>query len=252
VSENRIVLYGFPYSHPCVGVKLMLEHKGLPYTDRRVTPGLHTVVLLASGFGDITVPAARIDGDPVQGSRAIAAALDHRFPETPPLFPAEPAARCAVIHAERRGEELQNAARRIAYLHARRDPSVMAHLLRPGREGELVTRITARTMATLGSAAHRATTRRSRADLRELPARLAEARRWIDAGLIGGDDPNAADFQFAPSLRMLQMFAPVAVTIREAGLDEYVRRLVPDYPLAEPPRRGEAQPDFSTSAGTLA
>jgi glutathione S-transferase len=251
-AQPRITLYGFPFSHPCVSARLMLEHKRLAYADRVVTPGLHPFVLIAAGFQGRTVPAARIDGELVQGSRAISAALDHHFPGRPLLFPTEAAHRGKVIVAERAGEDLQNAARRIAYLYAKREPQLIAGQLRPGHEDELPTKVAARAIAALGAAAHGATKKRSLADLEGLPERLACVSRWIADGVIGTNSANAADFQIGPSLRMLQMFEPVTAIIEDAGLGDYARALVPEYP--PPPRiRPAAQPDFSsTSVGTLA
>src|SRR4051812_24195940 len=109
--EPDLVLYGFRFSHPCVSVQLMLEHKRLPYRYKEVAPGLHPFLLVARGFRGRTVPAMRMDGTRVQGSRAIAAELDRRFPAEPHLFPADAEARHLVEEAERRGEELQDAAR---------------------------------------------------------------------------------------------------------------------------------------------
>jgi glutathione S-transferase len=65
------------------------------------------------GFPRRTVPALRLDGRRVQGSRQISAALEQLSAE-PPLFPRDPARRREVEEAERWGDELlQPAARRI-------------------------------------------------------------------------------------------------------------------------------------------
>jgi glutathione S-transferase len=229
-----LVLYGFRFSHPCVSVQLMLEHKRLPYHYKEVAPGLHPFLLAATGFRGRTVPALRIGSARVQGSRAIAAELDRRFPESPPLFPAETEARRLVEEAEQRGEELQNAARRIAYFHLRRAPDMLAGQLRPGREGTFRARLAARALVAVASKAHGASDERALADLEELPERLAEIEGWLRTGVVGEVERNAADFQIAPSLRMLPLFPEVAAKIEPGPLADYAHVVVPEYPPLAP------------------
>src|SRR3954451_25440126 len=108
-------LYVIPASHPSVAVQLMLEHKGIPYRRRDLMPVVSKGVLRAVGFPGITVPALKIEGDKVQGSRPIARELDRLRP-TPPLFPADPDKRAAVEAAERFGdEELQHPIRQLLW-----------------------------------------------------------------------------------------------------------------------------------------
>jgi len=70
----------------------MLAAKGVRHDRVDLIPALSRAWLRMTGFPGVTVPAMRIDGARVQGSRAIARALDARWPE-PALFPADPAAR---------------------------------------------------------------------------------------------------------------------------------------------------------------
>ena len=53
---------------------------------------------------------------------------------------------------------------------------------------------------------------------------------WIDEGLLGGPEPNAADFQIATSLRLLMTLDDVrpAVEARPAG--RLAREVVPEFP----------------------
>jgi glutathione S-transferase len=227
-----LVLYGFRFSHPCVSVQLMLGHKRLPYRYEQVAPGFHAVLLPARGFRGRTVPAMRIGEDRVQGSRAIAAELDRHFPEQP-LFPADAEARRRVEEAERRGEELQDAARRIAYFHLRRAPHMLAPQLRPDNPDSLRARLGARALVAVASKAHGASDKRAEADLEELPQRLAEIEGWLGDGVLGSAEPNAADFQIAPSLRMLPLF-PEAAPMIERGLMDYARTIVSEYPPPGP------------------
>jgi glutathione S-transferase len=92
----------------------MLEHKGIEHKVVNLVPGTHAALLRPLGFRHGTVPALRLDGRRVQGSRAISRALEEAQPE-PPLFPADPQERIRVEEAERWGDHiLQMAPRRLA------------------------------------------------------------------------------------------------------------------------------------------
>jgi glutathione S-transferase len=76
----------------------MLDAKGITYKRIDLMPVISKGVLRAAGFPGITVPALKIDGRKVQGSREIARELDRMRPE-PPLLPSDPAERTAVEQA---------------------------------------------------------------------------------------------------------------------------------------------------------
>ncbi len=65
----------------------MLELKGVEYELAEVLPGTQRMYLRLAGFRGGTVPALKLDGRRVQGSRSIARALEQLRPE-PSLFPA--------------------------------------------------------------------------------------------------------------------------------------------------------------------
>ena len=69
-------LYVIPGSHPSMTARLMLERKGIPYRRVDLMPVISKAALRAVGFPGITVPALKIDGLRVQGSRQIARTLD--------------------------------------------------------------------------------------------------------------------------------------------------------------------------------
>ena len=92
-------LFVIPSSHPSMAARLMLERKGIEYRRIDLLPVIHRAVLKAAGFDGVTVPALRIDGQRLQGSRTIARALDALRPQ-PPLYPRDPEARKAVEQAE--------------------------------------------------------------------------------------------------------------------------------------------------------
>lgn len=225
---HKIKLYTIAGSAPSRSARLMLEHKGLEHRESRMLGGPHAFGLLARGFDMMTVPALRIDGRRIQGTRELSRALDELEPQ-PPLFPADPERYRAVVEAERWGEELQNAARRIFWCAARRDPrafdSVMRHpsaLMWPAQ------RITRRFVTRMASAGHRATDLAGEEDLVALPARLDQVDAWIEQGLLDGPELNAADLQIAPSIALLLCFDDLEPFIAQRPAARLARRLVPE------------------------
>jgi hypothetical protein len=99
-------------SHPCLTVELTLRRKGLEYRRAELPLILSRGILRAMRLPRRSVPALRVGDRRVQGSRAIARALEQLRPD-PPLFPRDPIARERLEEAERCGEPLQDAARRI-------------------------------------------------------------------------------------------------------------------------------------------
>ncbi len=170
----RVKLYMFSGSNAVLTAQLMLAHKGITdYARVNLPPGAHALIMLARGFETMTVPALEVDGRRVQGSRNISRALDELVPE-PRLFPADPERRREVEEAERWGEELQDATRRIFYCMARRDRHAFASFMTAGRSTpmRLVLRAAAPAIVRLASAYHRATEAAGRDDVAAIPARL--------------------------------------------------------------------------------
>src|ERR1700745_1352857 len=88
----KLTLYVVHGSHPCAAVVKALELKGLrTYRTVEWPPPLHAPMqpLL---FDARTVPALKIDGEKLQGSRTIMHRLDALRPD-PPLYPKDPATR---------------------------------------------------------------------------------------------------------------------------------------------------------------
>ena len=52
-----------------------------------------------------------------------------------------------------------------------------------------------------------------RADLAALPAQLQRIDGWIDSGLLGGEQPNAADLQIGSTVRLLRTVADLRALI---------------------------------------
>jgi glutathione S-transferase len=147
----------------------------------------------------VTVPALRLDGQRLQGSRTISRALDALQPE-PALFPRDPGRREAVEGTEAWGDHvLQPAPRRIAWAALRRDRSTVESYLEGARLG-IPTSLAARTsgpVVTLARFLNRASDEAVRRDLAALPGMLDRVDAWIAEGVLGGAEPNAADYQIA-------------------------------------------------------
>jgi glutathione S-transferase len=194
--------------------------------------GPHAFSLLGRGFVTMQVPALKIDGRRVQGSRWIARALDELVPD-PALFPADPELRREVVVAERWGEELQDAARRLVLCASRRDPTVFhtvychpSVLRRPAQH------VSRPLVVRLASAAHRAIDEAVEEDVAGLDDRLGLIDAWIAAGVLDGPELNAADFQIAPSIAVLLRFADLAPIIEDRPAAALARRVVGGEPAA--------------------
>src|SRR5690348_1159057 len=117
-------LYWTAVSHPSQAVRKMLELKGVDYRLVNVLPLNQRLHLRLAGFRAGTVPALKVNGRRVQGSRQIARELDELWPE-PALFPADPQLRARAVEAERWGEQqLQPVPRRIGRFGAARKTEV--------------------------------------------------------------------------------------------------------------------------------
>lgn len=230
-------LYVIPGSHPSLTARLMLERKGIPYKRVDLMPVISKGVLKAMRFDGITVPALKIDGRRVQGSREIARELDRMRPE-PPLLPADPATRAEVEAAERWGDEVfQPKPRRLVWWALKRNRAPLATYSEGARLGVpigLAVR-TAAPIVALSAKFNGATDEQVREDLAMLPSDLDRIDAWIAEGVIGGEQLNAADLQIATSLRLLMSLEDLrpALEMRPAG--ELAMRAVPDFPGRTPP-----------------
>lgn len=225
-------LYSLRLSHPSHAVRLMLERKGIEHRVRNLPAGFHPLLLHAAGFRGGTVPALSIDGRRVQRSREIAAALDEIRPE-PPLFPAEEGRRRAVVDAEEWGERvLQPLPRRLIRWGARTSLDVRRWLVAEVERmpvPELMARAAVVNAAYFARVSH-ADDDTVRADLQRLPALLDEVARLIDAGTIGGAEPNAADFQIGTTTRVLAAFDDLRDAVEPTPAGQLGLRIFPDYP----------------------
>jgi len=215
--------------------RLLLDHKGIEYERKDLVPGAHVAILKALGFSDITVPALKIDGRRVQGTRPIARALEELRAD-PPLFPADPEKRDAVEEAERFGEqELQHAARRLVYCAGRRDSAnfksvVLGGETKLGPARKLVVRAGARAILWAATQGHGATDGVCCEAIRNLPGMLDRIDAWIKDGVLDAELLTAADFQVGTNVRVLLLFEDLAPWIEGRPAARLARRVAPVYP----------------------
>jgi glutathione S-transferase len=227
---GKVKFYGFQGSNSVYTGRLMLEHKGIDYKPVMLPPAAHAFIMLGLGFETMGVPALKIDDRRVQGTRAISRALDELFPQNP-LFPADRVRRKAVQDAERWGEELQNATRRVFYCAARRDRAAFKSVMIPERAlpMRMVLHVATPLVIRLASGAHRASDAAAREDLELLPERLDQIDAWIAEGLLNGPELNAADFQIAVNVSALMLSEDLRPFIENRPAAALARRVAPGY-----------------------
>jgi glutathione S-transferase len=224
------ILYSLELSHPAHAARLMLELKGVEHRVVDLLPGPHPLLVRARRFPRGTVPALRIDGRRVQGSREISRFLDEWVPE-PVLLPSS-----EVVEAERWGEEvLQPIPRRAFRWGTSRDRALREWVARdaglpaPG----LVARsaFAPKQLARISAASDE----NVRRDLAALPAHLDHVDSLIASGVIGGEQANAADFQIGCTVRVLLAKADLRAAIEGRPCAELAMRVLPDYAGPIPP-----------------
>lgn len=183
------------------------------------------------------MPALKIEGERIQGSREISRALDRIKPD-PPLFPADPAERAAVEDAERFGdEELQQPIRRLLWWGFMRDKENLrsysegAHL---GIPVGLAVK-TGGPLVALSARLNEATDANVRTALIALPHLLDRVDAYIADGTIGATHPNAADFQIATSIGLALTLDDLKPLIEPRPAADLAHRYAPNYPGHTPP-----------------
>jgi glutathione S-transferase len=208
----KVKLYALPASHPCAAVEVALRLKSIDYERVDWLP-MTQLVLGPLLYGGSTVPGVRIDGERLAGSRTIMRRLDALAPDRP-LLPSisDAVARARVLEAERWGDEvLQSVPRRIIDAAFLREPACLigyagdAKLPLPRPLMRPAAPLTAKLMAWR----NKASDEKARADLAALPAQLDHIDAWIADGVLGGEQPNAADLQIGSSIRLLMTIGDV-------------------------------------------
>jgi glutathione S-transferase len=234
---SRTTLYVIPGSHPSMAVSRMLEYKGIDYKRRDLMPVVSRGVLKAMRFPGITIPSLRIDGRKITGSREISKALDEIKPD-PPLFPSDPGRRVQVEDAERWGEEVvADATRRILWNAIKRDRKPLGTYLEGAHIGlpHGLAVATAAPFVWAEVKINDVTDEAVEADLATIPAWLDRIENWIEAGLLGSDQPNAADFQIAAGIALAMTLQDLRPLIEPMPAGQHAKRFCPDYPGDVPP-----------------
>lgn len=230
-------LYVIPASHPSRTAQMMLERKGIDYKRVDLMPVISKGALRALGFPRNTVPALKIDGRKVQGSREIARELDRIRPD-PPLLPADPELRAAVEQAEAWGDgPMQEAARRILWAGMKRDRAPLVSYSEGARLGVPIGLAvkTGGPLVALSARLNEATDEKVRADIAALPGMLQRIDDWIAAGVLGGEELNAGDLQIGTSVRLLMTMDDIRPAIASRPAGELAMRVAPHYPGKMPP-----------------
>jgi glutathione S-transferase len=220
----ELTLHVLAPSHPCMTVTAALHLKGLEYERVELTPGAHVEQMQAIyGEGNHTVPGMLVGDEPVHGSGAILERLDRLVPE-PLLYTSD-----EVREAERWGDvELQDLGRRLPWgaLHFR--PEAMGTF---GGGGPLDGAGTDFAIGYIRASwkYHRVSAARLQEDLAGLPALLAHVERLAADGVIGGDQPNAADLQIGATLRVLVTVGDLRPLLVGGAGEHIARSWFPEY-----------------------
>jgi glutathione S-transferase len=238
-TPKKLKLYVLPGSHPCAAVEVALGLKSIPFSRVDLLP----MVQMAVGpvlYGGMTVPGVRMDGERIVGSRRIMRRLDEVAPD-PPLLPSDASQRAQVLEAERWGDEaFQSVPRRILDAAFLRNPGCMesyagdAKLPLPRGMMRPALPATARLMAIR----NKAKDENVLIDLKSLPAQLEKIDRWITDGLLGNEQPNAADLQIGCTLRLLNTIADIRPLLdghQAMQLTRYFPPMVGEVPVGTLP-----------------
>ena len=223
-----LILHAVPSSHPVLTVEAALRHKGLEFERVDLPIGDHgDAVAEIYGEGARTVPGLLVDGEPVHGSVGILRRLDELVPE-PALYPPDVAEQ--VRETEEWGSEVvQSMARHFVFgaLHFR--PESMGTFagggaLDPAGTDFAITYVR-RAWRHVGITAAGLA-----AQLADLPGVLDRTDALAEAGVVGGEQPTAADLQLGSSFRLMLILGDLAPLLEGRTAERIARRWFADYP----------------------
>ena len=157
------------------------------------------------------------------------------------MRPSDPDLRAKVDEAEGWGDEvLQPLVRRVAWAALKRSKPAMLSYAQGSKFGlpDFLVSLGTTPAAYIASRFNNASDEVVSADLAALPGRLDRVDAWVEEGVLGGEQPNAADLQIGSSLRLLLSFGDT-------------RPLIEGRPCAVLPERGFKPLSGSVPAGVL-
>ena len=226
-------LYGIPASHPVYAATLMLERKGIAYKRIDLPQWFHRPLLRLLRVPGTTVPALVLDGRRLQTTKAIARALDEVRLE-PRLVPDDPRVREIETWCD---GDFQQMGRRLVYWalanHREAVDSYLegSHMILP----RFMVKPLAPTVIRILARDHKARDEAVRQDLATLPGLLDRIDGWIAEGVLGGAEPNVADYQVATSLALLASHDDLRPLIAARPAGALMERIAPGYPGRMPP-----------------
>lgn len=224
-----ITLHVLTISHPCLAARAAAERKGLDAEIVTLNPGEHNAVIEEIyGEGRTTVPGMVVDGEPVHGTTAIMERLEVLAPDGPSLYPEPISGR--VREAQQWADaEVQDLGRRLTWgaLHFR--PEAMGTFAGGGPLDP------AGTDFAIGYARsswkyHRITAVQLAEDLAGLPAKVEHIDALAADGIVGGDEPTAADFEIGATVRVLLTIGDLRPLLENRAAGTIARRWFADYP----------------------
>jgi glutathione S-transferase len=235
-----VKLYAMGISHPSQAARKMLDLKGVDYKLVDVLPLNQRLHLRLAGFRDGTVPALKVDGRRIQGSREIARAVDRLWPE-PPLFPPEPMRFEKVVEAERWGEErLQPIPRRLLRYGASYVPWLRRELIarQPFPAPAVFTALSV-PLIRYYARSHEHDGRLAdedgvRTDLAQLPFLIDKVDELLADGTLSLEPPNAATLQILSTVRVLNVFGDLHDFISSRPCAQAAHDVFPRYPTSVP------------------
>jgi glutathione S-transferase len=138
-----------------------------------------------------------------------------------------------VEEAERWGDEVfQPAPRRLVWWALRQDSSALESFAEGARLGIPLGLALKASPPIVWAACryNKASDEAVRADLAALPKLLDQVDTWIREGVLGGDEPNAADYQIATGVRLLLTMDDLRPALEGRSAARLAERIVPSFP----------------------
>ncbi len=132
MSDPKVVLHQFLYSHYNEKARWGLDWKGVSHERTTYLPGPHAP-LIGRLSGQPQTPVLVIDGAVIGGSGAILAELERRWPDRP-LFPADPALRAkAAAICDELDREVGVAVRTVLFSEMIHEPTYLCSVFAEGK-----------------------------------------------------------------------------------------------------------------------